>query len=131
MVARKRESFQIIDTKVHGMADYATGILLIVAPYLFGFADNTAAQWVPMILGAAVIGISLLTRYELGIYGIIPMPMHLMLDVIQALILVASPWLFGFSNKIILPHVIIGLCELAIVAMSRAQTTRGASARLA
>ena len=37
-------------TRVHGMIDYATGALLIIAPWLFGFADGSAAQWVPILL---------------------------------------------------------------------------------
>ena len=35
---------RFIPTRLHGMADYATGLLLLAAPYLFGFADGDAAQ---------------------------------------------------------------------------------------
>ena len=125
MAARKQASFQVIPTRIHGMIDYATGILLLAAPYLFGFADGSAAQWVPMVLGIATIGASLTTRYELGVYGLIPMPMHLMLDGGSAIFLIASPWLFGFAERIYWPHVMVGLFELVIGVLSRTQPQRG------
>ena len=124
MAARTQMSFQVIPTKIHGVLDYATGLLLIAAPYLLGFADGTAAQWVPMIVGVAIIGASLMTRYELGLSGLIPMPMHLMLDAGTAILLIASPWLFGFADRTYWPHVMVGVFELVVGAMSRRQPQR-------
>ena len=103
---------RFISTRTHGVIDYLMGALLIVAPYLLGFADGTAAQWIPQIVGAALIGASLLTDYELGIIRTIPMPIHLGLDVAAGLLLVVSPWLFGFADYVWLPHVIFGLAEI-------------------
>ena len=51
---------RFIPTRVHGMLDYASGLLLIVAPYLFGFADRV--YWPHLILGLAEIGAGLMTR---------------------------------------------------------------------
>jgi SPW repeat-containing protein len=123
MAARKQASYQIISTRMHGMEDYAMGVLLLAAPYLFGFANHNPAQWVAMCIGGLILGSSLLTRYELGIYGLIPMPMHLMLDAGAAGFLIASPWLFGFSST--LPHVILGLVILASGAMTKTQPQNG------
>lgn len=47
-----------ISTRTHGVPDYLMGVLLIVVPYILGFADGTAAQWFPQIVGAALIGAS-------------------------------------------------------------------------
>lgn len=116
----------IIPTKVHGIIDYVTGATLLAAPYLFGFADGTAAQWVPMIIGLAIIGQSLITRYELSIAKIIPMPTHLMLDAGTGLVLAASPWLFGFADRVYLPHLLVGIMELAVVLLSSSRSTRTA-----
>jgi hypothetical protein len=121
MAARKQASYQIISTKVHGMEDYAVGALLIAAPWIFSFADGTAAQWVSVIIGVAILGLSMLTRYELGLYGLVPMPMHIMIDVGAAILLIVSPWLFGFSGRVYLPHVIVGLIIVASGVMSKTQ----------
>jgi hypothetical protein len=109
----------VIPTRVHGVLDYLTAIVLIAAPWLFQFDDNRRAMLVPVILGLGIILYSLLTDYEFGIAHLIPMPVHLMLDVLGALVLIASPWIFGFSDDIWWPHVAIGLYELAVVVLSQ------------
>jgi hypothetical protein len=68
---------RFISTRTHGVLDYVVGALLIVVPYILGFADGTAAQWVPQLLGLVAIGGALLTDYELGVMRVIPMPVHL------------------------------------------------------
>jgi SPW repeat len=103
---------RFMSTRMHGMADYLVGIILILAPYLLGFADGTAAQYVPQIVGVGTIIYSLLTDYELGAMRVIPMPVHLGLDFASGLLLLASPWLFGFADRITWPHVLFGLIEI-------------------
>jgi hypothetical protein len=103
---------RFISTRTHGVIDYLMGALLIVAPYLLGFADGTAAQWIPQILGVALIGAALLTDYELGAVRMIPMPIHLGLDVAAGVLLAVSPWLFGFADRVFWPHLIFGLAEI-------------------
>ncbi len=110
---------RVIPTRVHGMVDYIVGALLIVAPWLFGFADGGAEQWVPIILGAGVILYSLMTDYELGVMKAIPMSMHLMLDIGGGIFLAVSPWLFGFADEIWWPHVIVGLGEILAGLMTK------------
>ena len=110
---------RFIPTKIHGVLDYLTGALLIVAPYILGFADGTAAQWIPQILGAGAILYSLLTDYELGVMRAIPMPVHLFLDAASGALLAASPWLLGFSDRVWLPHVILGLFEIGAALTTR------------
>ncbi len=110
---------RFIPTKIHGVLDYLSGALLIIAPYILGFADGTAAQWIPQILGAGAIGYSLLTDYELGAMRAIPMPVHLFLDAASGLLLASSPWLFGFDDRVWLPHVILGLFEIGASLMTR------------
>jgi hypothetical protein len=103
---------RFIPTRVHGMVDYGMGVLLIVAPWLLGFAAGGAETWVPVILGAAAIGYSLFTDYELGLVRKIPMGTHLGLDLGSGVLLAASPWLFGFAGLVYLPHLILGLVEI-------------------
>jgi len=101
------------------MIDYASGALFIVAPYLFGFADGTAAQYVPQVLGAGILIMSLVTDYELSVARLIPVPLHLMVDVAGGVLLAASPWLFGFSDRVYWPHLIFGLAEIGAGLMTR------------
>lgn len=41
----------MINTRAHAIIDYATGLLLLVAPSLSGFATGGIAQRLPQILG--------------------------------------------------------------------------------
>lgn len=109
----------MIDTRTHGMIDYATGALLIVAPYLFGFATGEIEQWLPQLIGVAIIGMSLITRYELSIAKIIPLKMHLGVDAASGALLAISPWLFGFANVIWWPHLLVGLTEIFVVVLTK------------
>ena len=110
---------RFIPTRTHGVIDYLMGALLIVAPYLLGFADGTAAQWVPQAVGAALVGASLLTDYELGVVRVIPMPVHLGIDIASGALLAASPWLFGFSDRVFWPHLVVGVLEIGAGLMTR------------
>ncbi len=120
---------RIIPTRVHGMLDYGTGLLLLISPYLFGFSDvGGAAQYLPMILGAGIIVASLITDYELSIARVIPMPVHLAGDVAGGALLAASPWLFGFADRVYAPHLIVGLMEIAAGLMTRTTPDRAGTA---
>lgn len=103
---------RFISTRVHGMVDYLMGLLLIVAPFLLGFATGGPAQWVPIILGVVMLASAIMTKYELGLMPMIPMPLHLTMDLISGILLLVSPWLFGFADTVYLPHVILGILEI-------------------
>lgn len=109
---------QVIPTRIHGVLDYVIGALLILAPWLFGFAAGGAETWVPVILGAGVILYSLLTDYELGMVRTIRMPVHLALDAAGGILLALSPWLFGFAELVFVPHLVVGLLEIGTAAMT-------------
>jgi hypothetical protein len=110
---------RFIPTRIHGMMDYLVGVLLIAAPWLFDFDRGGAETWVPVILGAGVILYSLFTDYELGAVRRLSMPTHLMLDFGGGLLLAVSPWLFGFSEYVSTPHLVVGLIEMATSLMTR------------
>lgn len=103
---------RILSTKTHGVLDYLVGLLLLIAPWMLGFAQGGAETWVPVVLGAGAIVYSLLTNYEWGAARIIPMRVHLILDIMSGIFLAASPWLFGFSDYVYLPHLLLGIGEI-------------------
>jgi hypothetical protein len=103
---------KILSTKVHGAVDYIVSLLLIVAPWLFGFARGGAEMWVPVILGILAFLYSLITDYEWSVTQKLSMKAHLTLDVISGIFLAASPWIFHFSDYVYLPHVIVGIFEV-------------------
>lgn len=118
-------SYKFIPTKVHGALDYIVAIALILAPMIFGFASvGGAAVFIPVILGIGLFLYSLFTRYEWGVVKVIGMPYHLIVDVAASLLLLASPFIFGFANQplnVWLPHVIVGITVIIVVIFSQTQ----------
>lgn len=110
---------RFIPTRIHAVVDYLTGVLLIVSPWLFGFAVGGVAQWLPVVLGAGVIVYSLVTDYEYSATRALSMPAHLGLDAAGGALLAVSPWLFGFADIVYWPHLIIGLFEIATALTTR------------
>lgn len=105
------------------------GVLLILSPALFGFEG--AARTVPMVLGFSVLVYSLCTNYELGLFKLLPFRAHLTLDILGGLLLALSPWLFGFADRVWVPHVILGIAELGAAVMTRTATSERPAAPLA
>jgi hypothetical protein len=109
---------RFISTKAHGVMDYLMGILLIASPWLFNFAGGGAETWVPVVLGASTVIYSLLTDYELGISRTLSMRTHLTIDLVSGILLALSPWLFGFSEFVYLPHLVLGILEIGASLMT-------------
>ena len=124
---RSLGKMKIIPRKTHGVLDYIVGAALIAAPWIFGFADDTAATYVPVAVGGGALLYSLLTRYELGMIKMIPFETHLILDVMSGILLAASPWLFGFSDRVYLPHLIVGLFEIGAGLMTENTSSASSS----
>ena len=103
---------RFISTRIHGVLDYLSGLLILASPWIFGFATGGAAQWVPVIVGAMILLMSIMTNYEAGMVKAIPMPAHLTMDVLAGVVLAASPWIFDFDELVYLPHVIFGVLEI-------------------
>ncbi|RNL87243.1 hypothetical protein ED312_10560 [Sinomicrobium pectinilyticum] len=101
----------MITTKTHGYIDYLMGILLIILPFIANFPRG-AATTIPVILGLGTIMYSLITDYELSVANLITVKMHLALDLIAGVLLAVSPWVFGFSEEIYLPFLILGIGEI-------------------
>lgn len=103
---------RFISRKFHAVLDYMSGILLIAAPWLFGFADIEGAKWSAVAVGALILIMSFLTDYEGGGKKVISMSTHLTMDIIAGIFLAASPWLLNFDEQIYLPHLILGILEI-------------------
>lgn len=83
---------------LHGMIEYAAGVLLIVAPFLFGF-DSDAATAVAIVGGVVVLIVAASTDGPTSLVDSIPVAVHVLLDYALVGLLLASPFLFGFSGE--------------------------------
>lgn len=114
---------KFISTKVHGVLDYIMGVGLMSLPFLMNFRKKSAESVIPITLGASAIMYSLITDYEMGVARGISMKTHLMIDKMSGFLLAASPLLFGFKNRVSLPHVLLGLTEIITAFSTREDAT--------
>lgn len=121
----KIKIMKLIDTRTHGYLDYIVGIFLMIAPFIFHLDRTSPEGLVFYVLGAMAIVYSLFTNYELSLFRLIPMKVHLFLDVLSGIFLAASPWLLGFSDRVYLPHLVLGIFEISagLLTTSKPQIT--------
>jgi hypothetical protein len=109
---------RIINRKFHALLDYIWSLALIGAPYVFNVSDNPAVSWTLIIAGVVVLTQALLTNYEGGILALIPMRVHLLIDILTGVALAVSPWLFNFASDGFLVQLISGLFAVVAALMT-------------
>jgi len=82
---------------LHGVVEYVAGILFIAAPFLFSFDDDTATA-VAIVAGVLILIVAATTAMSTGLIKSIPVRAHVALDYLLAILLIAAPFLFGFSD---------------------------------
>ncbi len=83
---------------VHGLIEYAAAVVLFVAPFVLSFKSN-AATAASVILGVVVLFVAASTEGSTSLANTIPVPAHVALDYVLALVLIAMPFLAGFSSE--------------------------------
>jgi hypothetical protein len=82
---------------VHGLIEYAAAALFIAAPFLFSFDSDTATA-VSIVAGVLVLIVAATSAMSTGLIKEIPVQAHVVLDYLLAILLIASPFLFGFDE---------------------------------
>ena len=54
---------QVLSSSAHVTLDYVTAAVLVLAPFVLGFADDTSAVTFFVLLGVAHMALTLLTRF--------------------------------------------------------------------
>jgi hypothetical protein len=83
---------------LHSLIEYIAGAGLIAAPLLLGY-DSGAATAASIILGVLVLFLVATTTSTMSLINQVPLSMHIVFDYVIAAILIASPFLFGFSSE--------------------------------
>jgi len=106
-------TMKLISTKVHTVIGLIVGVLLLFAPSIFSFDDNLAATTIATVVGIFIILNELVTTSPFSPFKLVPMKVHIVVDVITGLFLAASPWLFSFANtdepSQWVPHLVVGI----------------------
>jgi hypothetical protein len=116
---------RFIPTKIHAGLDYILGLVLSVFPFVTGIHQGGLIEWGPMLLGHSLILYSLLTNYELGVLRLIPIKLHLILDAVGGVVLIALAILYAPSTGIWLSLLLLGAIEIGSSLVTRTITSDG------
>jgi hypothetical protein len=83
---------------IHGLAEYLGGGLFIALPLVLSYESGSATA-ASIIIGVLMIGVAASTDWGLSLNNQIPKPVHFALDWVLAGVLIAAPFLFGFSDE--------------------------------
>lgn len=108
---------RFLPTLIYGIKDYLMIAFLLSMPWLLGFAQGGAETWVPVVLGVVALLHTVVTDFELGIFKLLPMMGHIMMDYGAGVFLIVCPWLFGFADIVWIPFVAAGVFELFVASI--------------
>jgi hypothetical protein len=83
---------------LHSLIEYIAGAALIAAPLLLDYKSG-AATAASIILGVLVLFLVATTTSTMSLINQVPLSMHIVFDYVIAAVMIASPFLFGFSGK--------------------------------
>jgi hypothetical protein len=103
---------KMLNPTQHGYLDYVTVILFLVAPSLFGLTGNAGVF--AYALAIIHLTMTLLTNFPLGVYKLVPFPLHGWVERIVGPVLVLLPFVFGFVGTATVFYVVIGIIIILV-----------------
>jgi len=102
---------QLFSTRTHGILDFVSAGTLLVLPRMLGWSERVTRLLTNAALGT--VGYSLLTRYEFGLFKVLPMKAHLLLDGMSGAMLCAIPLMFADEETTVKAALVgLGLFEI-------------------
>jgi hypothetical protein len=103
---------KLISSRTHTVIGLIVGAALVVAPWILQFDDVEAAKWSAVLVGLFVLVNEIVTTSPASPLKIVPMRVHVALDVVTGVFLLATPFLFRFADEdanVWVPHVVVGV----------------------
>lgn len=88
-----------IPLNLHAALEPLIAVVIIAAPWIFGFSDTDSATVICVLVGVVMLIAGSLTDWRLSLVRLIPLRVHMMTDLALGAVLVLSPLVFGFSDE--------------------------------
>jgi SPW repeat len=88
-----------IPLNVHAALEPVIALVIIAAPWIFGFSGADDAKVVCIAVGVIMLIAGSLTDWRFSLARVIPLRTHRMTDLLLAAVLIVSPFVFGFSGE--------------------------------
>ena len=117
-------NMRFIPTNIHGLVDHGVASTLLAAPAIFDLPSGSPEGIVPRAVGGVEAIYASLTDYEMSLKNVVPLPVHLVLDVIGGATLALVPQLTGARRRGVqhwLPHLGFGLFEIGLAICTKTE----------
>jgi SPW repeat len=110
-----------IPLNLHAALEPLIAVVIIAAPWIFGFSDTDSATAICVLVGVAMLLIGSMTDWRMSLMRLIPLRIHLGGDLLLGAVLLLSPLIFGFADEGGPTRfmVIAGVLELMTALMTR------------
>ncbi len=88
-----------IPLNLHAALEPLMAILIIAAPWIFGFSETDSATAICVLVGVVMLIVGSLTDWRLSLMRLIPLRTHMIGDLTLAMVLLLSPLIFGFADE--------------------------------
>jgi SPW repeat len=118
-----------IPLNLHAALEPLMAVVIIAAPWIFGFSDTASATVICVLVGVVMLLVGSMTDWRLSLARLIPLRMHLTGDLVLGAVLILSPLIFGFADEGGPTRfmVIAGALELMTALMTRWDRTEAES----
>jgi hypothetical protein len=106
---------RLLPAWLHAVADYAVGAGLVIVALAVG--GTAGAVGTGVVVGVTVLVVSLLTRYPLGLFKVLPFTVHSAGDYLAAALLLVAPFALHFNDSdasLAAVYVVAGIAVLAV-----------------
>jgi hypothetical protein len=87
-----------IPLNAHAMIEPFVAIVVFASSWIFGFSDSSDAQALTMVVGALMLISGLSTRWRYSLVELISLRTHFMMDLLLGAVLIAGPFVLGYSD---------------------------------
>ncbi|MDQ3734669.1 MAG: hypothetical protein M3400_11875 [Actinomycetota bacterium] len=84
---------------VHGILEYAFGVLFIAAPFLFDFKSG-AATGMSVAVGVLILILAAVSEGPVSLVNQLPVLLHVVMLYVLSLFLIAAPFLLDFADEV-------------------------------
>ena len=92
-------AMRLLPWSLHQAIGYLAGILCVLAPFVFDFADDAGTLSVFIGTGIALLALGVLGRGSAGVAQVLPTGVHVALTYVMGFLLLLAPFLFGFADQ--------------------------------
>jgi hypothetical protein len=105
---------------VHGLLEYVAGIFLVAAPFLLSY-DSDGATAVSIVAGVVILMFTASSALTTGLIKSIPVQAHVVFDYLLAALLIASPFIFSFTDDgtATAVFIVLGVVHLLVTIATR------------